>query len=161
MAEASRPATQLCWRAPLWRLRHQRAPPCCNKTGCQPWRNTLQVANCAAGATYREVGREAAATLLLGVVAPLATLAVLEGRARTRFLSLHTHLDDPQVAQLYTWKLAFKQNRQPAAVEARSFAVAEGHGVTASTMLLRRLAWQPQRHLPSICGSAHRQGCWP
>jgi hypothetical protein len=56
------------------------------------------VANCAAGATYREVGREVAATLLFGVVAPLATLAVLEGRARMRFLSLHTHLEDPQVA---------------------------------------------------------------
>jgi hypothetical protein len=57
-----------------------------------------QVANCAAGATYRKVGREAAAALLLGVAAPLATLAVLEGRARMRFLSLHTHLEDPQVA---------------------------------------------------------------
>ena len=57
------------------------------------------MANCAAGATYREVGREAATTLLLGVAAPLATLAVLEGRARMRFLSLHTHLEDPQVAK--------------------------------------------------------------
>lgn len=55
------------------------------------------MANYTAGAGSRETARETVITFLLGIVALLAALAILEGRARMRFLSLHTHLEDPQV----------------------------------------------------------------